>query len=59
MEKKRESRSLEHLNTAVENRAKEEERRREEERRNNEEKERRRERALQGKSGMTDINGRD
>jgi len=46
---KRESRSLEHLNTAVENRAKEEERRREEEkrreeeRRNNEENERRRE----------------
>merc|ERR1712083_465578 len=48
VEKKRESRSLEHLNTAVENRAKEEERRREEEkrrdeeRRNNEENERRR-----------------
>jgi len=46
---KKESRSLEHLNTAVENRAKEEERRREEEkrreeeRRNNEENERRRE----------------
>jgi len=48
IEKKRESRSLEHLNAAVENRAKEEERRREEEkrrdeeRRNNEENERRR-----------------
>jgi serine/threonine-protein kinase 24/25/MST4 len=48
VEKKRESRSLEHLNTAVENRAKEEERRRDEEkrrdeeRRNNEENERRR-----------------
>merc|ERR1712036_142914 len=42
VEKKRESRSLEHLNTAVENRAKEEEKRRDEERRNNEENERRR-----------------
>ena len=39
---KRESRSMEHLNTAVENRAKEEERKREEERRHNEENERRR-----------------
>jgi len=42
IEKKRESRSMEHLNTAVENRAKEEERKREEERRHNEENERRR-----------------
>jgi len=42
MEKKRESRSMEHLNTAVENRAREEERKREEERRHNEENERRR-----------------
>ena len=39
---KRESRSMDNLNTAVENRAKEEERRREEERRHNEENERRR-----------------
>jgi len=42
IEMKRESRSMEHLNTAVENRAKEEERKREEERRHNEENERRR-----------------
>jgi hypothetical protein len=42
IEKKRESRSMEHINTAVENRAKEEERKREEERRHNEENERRR-----------------
>merc|ERR1711902_115779 len=42
IEKKRESRRMEHLNTAVENRAKEEERKREEERRHNEENERRR-----------------
>merc|ERR1719186_1753542 len=41
VEKKRESRSLEHLNTAVENRAKEEERRREEEKRRDEERRRR------------------
>ena len=42
IEMKRESRSMDNLNTAVENRAKEEERRREEERRHNEENERRR-----------------
>jgi len=41
-EKKRESRSMDNLNTAIENRAREEERKREEERRNNEENERRR-----------------
>merc|ERR1711881_383805 len=42
VEKKRESRSLEHLNTAVENRAKEEERRRKEEERRRNDEERRR-----------------
>jgi len=41
-EKKRESRSMDNLNTAIEIRAREEERKREEERRNNEENERRR-----------------
>merc|ERR1712012_715735 len=40
-EKKRESRSMDNLNTAIEIRAREEERKREEERRNNEENERR------------------
>jgi len=52
VEKKRESRSLEHLNTAVENRAKEEERRREEERRNNEENERRRKEEERRRAGV-------
>merc|ERR1712088_691006 len=58
VEKKRESRSLEHLNTAVENRAKEEERRREEEKRRDEERrniEERKQKDERRKSGVRDA----
>merc|ERR1712012_303876 len=51
-EKKRESRSMDNLNTAIEIRAREEERKREEERRNNEENERRRKEDERRRAGV-------